>query len=137
MPLARSLKVLGFGLAIALVYVAGVVVRDHYELKITIRNETNVPIRPTLRLNGSGDDLGLSELAPGRSVRRFVHPRGEASIDLEFTEPGGALIRKNVVGYTEGGYCGNVTATVKPGFQVTSEGEPEKIACLGSWFEFF
>ena len=136
--MAPSRKVWGLGLAIALVYVSGVAVRDHYQLKITVRNEANVPIRPVLRLNGSGSDIALAELAAGRSVSSFVRLRsGEASIDLEFTEPGGAHIRKNVIAYTEGGYCGNVTATVKSGFQVTSGGEPEKIACLGSWFEFF
>lgn len=136
--MAHAFRVWGLGLAIALVYVAGVVVRDHYELKITVRNETNVPIRPILRLNGSGDDTPLAELTAGQHARRFIRLRsGEASIDLEFAEPGGAHIRKNVISYTEGGYCGNVTATVKSGFQVTSEGNPEKIACLGSWFEFF
>ena len=133
-----SLKVWGTGLAIALVYVAGVAVRDHYELKITVRNEANVPIRPVLRLNEAGDDIALPELASGRRARRFVHLRsGEASIDLEFDEPGGKPIRKNIIGYTESGYCGNVIVTVKPDFQVTSEGSPEKVACFGSWFEFF
>jgi len=131
-------KISGIGFAIVFLYVLGVAVRTHFELKISVRNETQLPIRPTLRLNGAGDDIALGELAPGRRVRNFIQlGRGEADIDLELVEPGGRLLRKNVIGYTEGGYCGNVEVTVHSDFQVTSTGEAEQIVCFGSWLDFF
>jgi len=131
------LKIWRTGLAIVFLYIAGFAVRAHYELKISVRNETRVPIVPTLRLNGSGEDVSLGELGPGRKARKFIHlKKGEASIDLELVEPGGRLVRKNVIAYTEGGYCGNVDVTVHSDFQVTSAGDPEQIVCLGGWFEF-
>jgi hypothetical protein len=122
---------------LALLYVVGLFVREHYGIAVSIRNHSGQSLREVrIQVPARGAEFNLGELANGKSVRIFVQPRAESHIALAFADATGPHA-ETIVGYVEAGYCGKAEVEILPGEMVKSVERIDPIWCKKSWLDFF
>jgi hypothetical protein len=122
-------------------YIAGVVVRSHYGVCVTVQNGSQETLRlVSIRVESLGDNgsrYTVPDLRPGDRRRVFAIPLTESRINLEFTNADSVRHSEIVLGYAEARDCGAATATISPGGKVTlSAVRSDYLICWTSWLDF-
>jgi hypothetical protein len=143
MNLHRSPKFVWFAgsLGVLSLYVAGVVVRSHFGIRVTVQNGSQETLRlVSIKVESLGDRGGrysVPDLRPGDRRRVFASPVTESHLKLEFTDANNIRHSETVYGYAEAGYCGAATATVLSGDKVVvSSVQTDLVICWRSWLDF-
>lgn len=123
--------------ALAVVYVAGVLVRGQYGIRITISNQSREVVKhAALKEQTHGPRYDLGDIEVGQRKRVFIQPKTEAHIELLFDDAAGSRHNQVVVGYVEQGYCGRAETAVLPAGRVVSSEQIDVLFCKGSWLDF-
>lgn len=69
----------------------------------------------TVTLHVTGASYELGDLAAGKSKTKTVKPKGESSLEVQFTDSAGRKHRIDAGGYFESGYRGSVRVEIKEG----------------------
>lgn len=73
-------------------------------------------------LNTHGPNFFVGDLRAHTTTRTRVHAGGESDAELTFRTPNGKQVSAGIIGYFEGGYCGDVKVDIQSDLQiVTSE----------------
>ena len=118
------------------IYIAGIIAREHRGIRITIRNESGEALRQVNLSVARGGTYRLPDLAPGAHNHTFVKPLEESSVDLRFTDAIDRSHVETVVGYAEAVDCENVTVTIFPAGKVKSKETRPFLVPWRSWLDF-
>jgi len=123
-------------IALLVLYVSGVFVRGQKGIAVILRNRTNYTLRNVeIKVDYKGRRYPLADLAAGKTVRVYVQPVGESSINLEFADPQNVRHQEMLAGYVETGYCGRTTATISQD-HVAIDDKSFGLICWKSWLDF-
>ncbi len=120
--------------ALLTLYISGIVVRERYGLRVTVRNQGSGILRDVgLKVQERGGKYPLGDIRPGDQKRLFVQPVTESHIDVEFVGADNVVHSETIVGYAEAGYCGSVTVTMRTAARSEVN---SRLDCWRSWLEF-
>lgn len=123
--------------AVVIAYVAGVLVRGSYGIRVTVENASSKSIHEAqVRVNKSGPVYRLGDIDAGHHRRVYVNPKGESSIYVTFIDGDGISQGVMAVGYAEHDYCGKSTITIYPERRIATKENVDIAFCWGSWFDF-
>ena len=122
--------------AVSLLYVIGMITRQHSGVCVVIRNESTEPVRDLgVMIENQGDRHNLQDLAPGDHERVFVQTVEHSRIVLEFAEAGRDSRTVTVFDHAEPGDCGTSTVRMLP-HHSTESVEEHRSVCWKSWLDF-
>jgi hypothetical protein len=133
---SRSAQMLLAVVGLSLLYVIGVIVRQHSGVCVIIRNESNEPVRELRAMvEGQGDGQNLKDLGRGDNERVFVKTPENSRIILEFAEGGQKTRTVAVFDHAQSGDCGTSTVRLLPR-RSTESVEVHRSVCWNSWLAF-
>ena len=95
-----------------LFYLSGIVTRQHFGVRVEVRNESGHALRQiTVKLE-RGKEYILGEMPVGSRKAVYVEPAGGDSIRLEVVDSSNLKHTDVIAGYVESGYCGDVSAEI-------------------------
>jgi hypothetical protein len=128
-------KVLLAVIGLAVFYVIGVIVRQHSGVCVTIRDESNEPVRElSVAVENHGDVHNLQDLKPGAHERIFVKTAEGSRIVVGFTEDGRSRTA-GVFDHAAPGDCGTSTMRLLPR-RSTESVEVHRSVSWNGWLDF-
>ena len=131
-----AVRIVSSLLCLSLVYVIGIVVRQHLGIAVIVSNDSVGELREvSVKVEYKGERYLLPDIKPGQTRTVFVRPHGESTINLEFSDARGARRKEMLAGYVENGYCGRTRSRVLPDGRVEVEDDSFGSACWSSWLD--
>jgi hypothetical protein len=116
-----------------LFYVAGVLVRGHYGIRVLVKNQSGGTLKNVIlkeETRGPPDLLG--DIGTGVQKCIFVRPKTESHVVLEFLDAAKVAHSEVGLGSLESGYCGSANVIIQPRGIVNVTEPVDVLFCKGS-----
>lgn len=123
-------------LVLVLFYLSGIIARQHFGLRIHVRNSSGHALRQvTVKLEHS-KEYRLGDMAVGSRKTIYIEPAGGDSIRLEVIDANNVQHTDLIAGYVESGYRGDVSVQIAPGGRIVSVDHSFAPYNWKSWWAF-
>jgi hypothetical protein len=121
---------------VIVLYLLGVVVRQHYGSCVDIQNKSTQTIRQlnvTIANGGKSEDI--PDMAPGDHRRVYVQPTEASEVTVRIDDGMRKPRDITVFGHLEHGVCDTAKVQILPQHNTQTD-ELDRATCWGGWFDF-